>query len=86
MYNFLLQSKKEIQIKENDPGDSRSLYDLLDFIEGNDNINKDEKKSETNDLSLRCLFGSAEHSTLFIFCVSRADTPSTVEHECLSFT
>lgn len=31
-------------IKENDPGDSRSLYDLLDFIEGNDNINKDEKK------------------------------------------
>jgi hypothetical protein len=40
----LSQSKKEIKIKENDPGDSRSLYDLLDFIEGNDNINKDEKK------------------------------------------
>jgi len=32
-------------VKENDPGDSRSLHDLLEFIEGNECANKDEKKA-----------------------------------------
>ncbi|XP_065342515.1 uncharacterized protein LOC135941146 isoform X2 [Cloeon dipterum] len=37
--------KKDTVVKEKNPGDNRPLNELLDFIEGTDNPNKDEKKA-----------------------------------------
>ncbi|XP_059474933.1 uncharacterized protein LOC132196369 [Neocloeon triangulifer] len=44
-HKVIPQSKKETKVKEKNPGDNRSLHDLLEFIEGTDSASKDEKKA-----------------------------------------